>query len=244
MQNSANFLKPDWSAPNHVRAVSTTRHGGYSQPPWKSFNLAKHVGDNPEHVASNRQQLKESLQLPQEPFWLTQTHGIAVAHFDATEADAAYTENPGEVCVVMTADCLPVLFTDQQGKRVAAAHAGWRGLAGGILEKTVACFPQADQVMAWLGPAIGPKAFEVGEEVRDQFIQHQANAAQAFSASKPGHWYADIYQLARQRLNSVGVTQINGGNFCTYSDADRFFSYRRDKTTGRMASLIWIDYYS
>lgn len=241
MRITQHFLQPDWSAPDHIKAVSTTRLGGCSQPPWDSLNLAGHVGDNPAHVVANRQTVQQALNLPGEPHWLTQVHGVAVSVTGEAEADATYTETPAKVCAVMTADCLPVLFTDRQGYGVAAAHAGWRGLLAGVLENTVACFPQADQVMAWLGPAIGPQAFEVGDAVREQFIQCQAEAARAFVAGRPGHWYANIYQLARQRLQACGVMQISGGGLCTYADAARFFSYRRDRVTGRMASLVWMD---
>lgn len=241
MPHYQHILRPDWSVPSHVHAASTTRLGGFSQAPWNSLNLAEHVADLPEHVTKNRATLQETLQLPKAPFWLKQVHGNKVSHFDAIQADAVYTETPGEVCAVMTADCLPVLFTNQEGTAIAAAHAGWRGLAAGILENTVACFAQADQVIAWLGPAIGPQAFEVGEEVRDQFMHHQPKAADAFTAGRSGHWYANIYQLATQRLNAVGVIQISGGDYCTYTDSARFFSYRRDNITGRMASLIWLN---
>jgi YfiH family protein len=237
------LIFPDWPAPDNIRAACTTREEGYSQPPWSSFNFAEHVGDDTQHVAANRRKLQQILALPGSPHWLKQTHGTTVHQLDGptipSEADAAYTQRPDTVCVVMTADCLPVLFTDRQGRQIAAAHAGWRGLASGILENTLACFSAPDQVIAWLGPAIGPTAFEVGEAVRAAFIQRQPHATHAFTPTRAKHWYADLYQLARLRLMEAGVRQISGGEYCTYSDAERFYSYRRDKITGRMACLIW-----
>jgi YfiH family protein len=212
--------------------------------PWDSFNLGDHVGDDPAHVAANRAALREHL--PAEPAWLKQVHGIATVNPkkcpNSKEADAAFTSDSGVVCAVMTADCLPVLFCDRAGTVVAAAHAGWRGLAARVLEETMARMAvPASELLAWLGPAIGPSAFEVGDEVRAVFVAHDAQAAQAFVAHRPGKWLADIYLLARQRLTAAGVSSISGGDRCTFSESTDFFSYRRDGVTGRMASLIWLD---
>ena len=232
---------PDWPAPVHVHAASTTRAGGISEGPYASLNLGTHVGDDPGAVQQNRTILKDALNFPAEPLWLEQVHGNEVLGKHGDCADARVV-GAGEVAVVMTADCLPVLFTDLAGSEVAAAHAGWRGLEAGILEHTVQAM-QAEplEIIAWLGPAIGPDAFEVGDEVREAFLQHDLNAAEAFRPSPAGRWLADIYLLARQRLASVGVKQVYGGGLCTYSDKERFFSFRRDRETGRMASLIWIE---
>jgi YfiH family protein len=235
----------DWPAPPTVRACATTRWGGVSQAPFDHFNLAEHVGDDPQTVAANRQHLINTLRMP-EPFWLEQTHSSRVARvrknvFKPPVADASVTCSAGRTCAVMTADCLPVLFCDRQGTRVAAAHAGWRGLAGGILEQTVSTLGGVpDQLLAWLGPAIGPSAYEVGGEVRDAFCRGNSAAESAFIETRPGHWHADLYTLARQRLAAVGVDAVFGGDFCTYSEVERFYSYRRDGRTGRMATMIWL----
>lgn len=239
------LITPDWTAPATVRAYTTTRQGGYSHAPYDGFNLAEHVGDNPERVAQNRALLRAELQLPSEPIWLQQVHGIetvpAIAKNANGCADAVYTTQPGQVCVIMTADCLPVIFCDKAGTQVAAAHAGWRGLAAGVLEQTVrALTVPSEAILVWLGPAIGADVFEVGDEVRDIFITHSPEAAQAFRPSRPHHWFADLYLLARQRLQRLGIQAIYGGQFCTYSEATRFYSYRRDHVTGRMATLIWL----
>ena len=234
---------PDWPAPDHVRAYSTTRQGGVSQGAWSSFNLAMHVDDDPINVVENRRLLSEALVIPNEPCWLEQVHGTEVVRPELKTthcADAAFTHQLDTPCVVMTADCLPVLFCDEQGTAVAAAHAGWRGLAAGVLEQTLKCFDQPSKVMAWMGPAIGPEHFEVGDEVREMFVQQHAAAEDAFLISRSGHWMADIFLLARQRLLSAGVSHIFGGGICTYADADHFYSFRRDSVTGRMASLIWL----
>ncbi len=237
------LIKPDWPAPHKIHALITTREGGTSQRPFDGFNLADHVGDDPKAVSENRECLRAIL--PSEPKWLKQVHGNVVAQVDKldqpVEADASVAFRDGVVCAVLTADCLPVLFCDLKGSRVAAAHAGWRGLAAGVLESSVSamqCNP-AD-IMAWLGPAIGPQAFEVGEEVREAFVSDLPVATEAFMGVRPGKWLADIYELARLRLARAGVSQVFGGGYCTYTDAERFYSYRRDKTTGRIASLIWI----
>jgi YfiH family protein len=243
-KQAIDWIRPDWPCPVGVRAVSTTRHGGTSLAPYASLNLGDHVGDDPGYVAKNRQLLEQRLLLPSEPVWLQQVHGRRVieAGVDTDKrADAAWTMQAGSVCAVMTADCLPVLFCDRQGTRVAAVHAGWRGLAAGVLEATVdRLAARAEDLMAWMGPAIGPRAFEVGDDVRQVFVDHDPNAAAAFEPIGEGHWLADIYRLARQRLGSCGITRVFGGGFCTWSDRERFFSYRRDKVTGRMASLIWL----
>jgi len=239
------WLTPDWPAPGRVRAASTLRTGGVSAGPWTSLNLGAHVGDDPAAVTANRRLLVEALGLPSEPRWLQQVHGTRVAGCDwqpGCEADAAVTDQPGDVCVVMTADCLPVLLCNRAGTRVAAAHAGWRGLAAGVLERSAGAFadPPGD-LLAWLGPAIGPGAFEVGEEVRQAFCAKDPGAAVAFAPSvQAGHWLADLYSLARRRLAACGVNAVYGGGECTYSDAARYFSFRRDGTTGRMASLVWL----
>ncbi len=234
---------PDWPAPEHVRAYSTTREGGVSQGAWDSLNLATHVEDDSNHVAENRRRLTDALLIPNEPYWLEQVHGTEVVRPELTTtqcADAAFTQQSDTPCVVMTADCLPVLFCDEQGTAVAAAHAGWRGLAAGVLEQTLNCFEDPSKVMAWMGPAIGPEHFEVGDEVREVFVRQHSQTESAFVESRPGHWMADIFQLARQRLLATGVSQIYGGGICTYADADHFYSFRRESVTGRMASLIWL----
>lgn len=238
------FIIPDWPAPANVRALQTTRKGGVSPAPWDGFNLGDHVGDDPAHVVANRGQL--SRHLPSDPAWLRQVHGIVVVDAgsspESAQADASFTRIPGRVCAVMTADCLPVLFCDRAGSVVAAAHAGWRGLLAGVLEAAVAEMRvPADEVMAWLGPAIGPQAFEVGDEVRAAFVARDAAASAAFVARSEGKWLADICQLARQRLAAAGVTAVFGGDRCTVSEPETFFSYRRDGITGRMASLVWLD---
>ncbi len=240
------FLTPDWAAPVNVRSLVTTRQGGVSMAPWDSLNLALHVGDNPASVKENRRRLRKHLGLPAEPLWLQQVHGTAVVDVaqasQACDADAAVAFAPHQVCTVMTADCLPVLFCDRQGSRVAAAHAGWRGLLNGVLEATVQQMnTSADNLLAWLGPAIGPQAFEVGGEVRDAFLSHASESADAFHASdKTGRYFADLYVLARQRLHALGLTTVSGGGYCTFSEAERFYSYRREGQCGRMASLIWL----
>ncbi len=235
---------PNWLAPSGVKAYTTTRQGGASVGPYTSLNLADHVDDDLQTVLANRQTLRQALNLPNEPCWLKQVHSINVVSSHSTtncSADAVYTNQINQVCAVMTADCLPVLFCNRQATWVAAAHAGWRGLANGILENTIqaANIPPGD-ILAWLGPAIGPTAFEVGNDVRDAFIQTLPQAGEAFKSSKNGHWLANLYLLAKQRLQKQGVMEISGGDFCTYTDEQRFYSYRRDKVTGRMASLIWL----
>ncbi len=240
------LILPDWPAPSRVRAVSTTRLGGVSLPPYDSLNLGDHVGDVPERVTANRRWLREVLELPAEPFWLNQVHGNHVVAAEQgvapVAADAAYTRQCGPVCVVMTADCLPILLCDRSGSCVAVAHGGWRGLAGGVIEATVRrmdCAP--DELLAWLGPAIGSTAFEVGPEVRQTFLEIDTDNAGCFQpSSTDDRWLADIYDLARRQLRALGIGAIYGGGWCTFSERERFFSYRRDGRTGRMVSLIWL----
>lgn len=238
------WIVPDWPAPARVRALSTTRAGGVSVAPYDSLNLGIHVGDDPASVADNRAQVRRIV--PSEPAWLNQVHGTAVVDAASVagvpDADASVSRTPGAVCVVMTADCLPVLLCDRAGTVVGAAHAGWRGLHGGVIEATVAAMQVAPgDVIAWLGPAIGPAAFEVGDEVRAAFVAVDASADSAFKpAGQPGKWLADIYLLARQRLAALGVTAVYGGDCCTVSESQRFFSYRRDGVTGRMGTLVWL----
>lgn len=241
---SVDSLIPDWPAPKNVRALQTLRGGGGSPAPWAGLNLGDHVGDEPLRVAANRAALRTLL--PAEPLWLQQVHGtVAVdADFkvDSLQADAAFSRQAGHVCAVMTADCLPVLFCDRAGSVVAAAHAGWRGLLAGVLEQTIArmAVPSCE-LLAWLGPAIGPACFEVGDDVRTAFVEHDPSSAVAFAAHGPGKWLADIYGLGRLRLQRAGIHAISGGNLCTVSDPSRLFSFRRDGVTGRMASLIWLE---
>ncbi|MEN2397891.1 peptidoglycan editing factor PgeF [Pseudomonas halotolerans] len=239
----SDWLIPDWPAPGWVKACVTTRTGGVSQAPFDSLNLGDHVGDEPAAVAENRRRLTDRLAI--RPAWLQQVHGTAVVEADPARvatADASWSATPGIACTAMTADCLPVLFCNRAGTRVAAAHAGWRGLANGVLEATLDRLEvPADEVLAWLGPAIGPQAFEVGPEVREAFVTQLPQAAQAFVPShNAGKLLADIYALARLRLAARGVTAVYGGGQCTVTDP-RFFSYRRNPRTGRFASLIWLD---
>jgi YfiH family protein len=240
------WLEPEWPAPPFVHAAISLRAGGVSAPPWETLNLALHVGDDPAAVAENRRRLADALHLPSDPCWLTQVHGCRVAdagHEPAgCRADAAFACGPDQVCAVLTADCLPLLVTDRAGSRVAAVHAGWRGLAAGVVEAALGCFPApAAELLVWLGPAIGPQAFEVGADVREAFVTPDPGTAECFVPARPRHWLADIYALARRRLARAGVGFVGGGGYCTVSDADLFYSYRRDGVTGRMASLVWID---
>lgn len=242
MNPLSDWLTPDWPAPSRVRACVTTRAGGVSLAPFDSLNLGDHVGDDPQAVAENRRRLIERLGC--NPAWLQQVHSADVVEADPAAvavADASWTTTPGRACAVLTADCLPALFCDCAGSRVAAAHAGWRGLAGGVLENTVAALGvPAGELLVWLGPAIGPQSFEVGAEVREAFVVQHAQAEQAFSASRnAGRFMADLYALARIRLAAIGVTAVHGGGLDTFSDP-RFFSYRRAARSGRLASLIWL----
>ncbi len=238
------LIIPDWPAPANVRALQTTRQGGTSGAPYDSLNLGDHVGDAPLAVARNRMLLNALL--PGEPVWLEQVHGTSVANADSAgclpRADACVARRRNAVCVVMTADCLPVLLCDIQGRVVGAAHAGWKGLAAGVIEAAVQAMEVAPKdLFAWLGPAIGPSAFEVGAEVRAAFIDTQPQAASAFKPGQPGKWLADLYQLASLRLNALGISRIYGGGYCTYLERERFFSYRRDGATGRMGTFIWLE---
>jgi len=242
----AEWIIPDWLAPPGVRAVSTTRAGGVSAGVYASLNLGMHVGDAAESVDENRRRLCTELDLNQQPHWLVQTHSAKVVHLNGHDpqlfrGDAAITHSPDEVCVIMTADCLPVLFCDRTGQTVAAAHAGWRGMAAGVLEAAVAAMrTPAEDILAWLGPAIGPSVYEVGDEVRAALLEEQPLAEQAFEPASTGKWLCDLYLLASQRLRHAGIRHIYGGGFCTYTERERFFSYRRDGECGRMATMIWL----
>lgn len=247
MSSAVSIITADWPAPANVRAFSTTRSGGMSRGVYHALNLGDHVGDDAQAVAANRAHLIEQYGLPEMPRWLQQVHGSEVAdlrqYHGPQAADAGWTDQLRQVCAILTADCLPVLFCDDDGSVVAAAHAGWRGLAAGILEATLAQLPVSTaRLMAWLGPAISQAAFEVGAEVRDSFIAQDPQSKDCFlAAAIPGKYQADLYELARRRLRSQGLTAIYGGEYCSYSDPQRFFSYRRDGVCGRMASLIWIE---
>ena len=232
-----------WPAPPGVRAFTTTREGGFSRGPFAGFNLADHVGDDPAHVAANRRLLGRVLDLPAPPHWLRQVHGTRVVPAGAEEhpeADGCFTRSRGVVCAVLTADCLPVLLCDAAGTQVAAVHAGWRGLAAGALEAGVAAFEDPATVHAWLGPAIGPAAFEIGADAYARLAAHPSAPPEAFRATGPGRWHGDLPLLARRRLAHAGVRSVSGGDRCTHGDPGRFYSYRRDGTTGRTATLIWL----
>jgi YfiH family protein len=244
LKSMADFIVPDWPAPAGVQSLQTTRQGGVSLPPWDSFNLGDHVGDSPLSVAQNRARLAS--RLPAEPCWLEQAHGARVMNLDGGHdghpADAVVSRIPGRVCAILTADCLPVLFCDRDGSVVAAAHAGWRGLLAGVLENTLTAMQKSpEQIFAWLGPAISGAAFEVGGEVRAAFLEKDRGATTCFRVVTPDKYLADLYALARRRLQGCGVRAIFGGEWCTHADPVRFFSYRRDGQTGRMASLVWLD---
>lgn len=246
MSESIEWLTPDWPAPARVRVVSTLRTGGRSGGRYASLNLASHVGDDAGHVAANRERLRAAAALPAEPLWLEQVHGTDVVRHDGRtdtpRADAAIAFEPGRVCAALTADCLPVVLADRAGSRVAVAHAGWRGLAAGVVAATVrALGGDPADLVAWLGPAIGADAFEVGAEVRDTFLRGSPAAAAGFVPNERGRFQADLYGLCRQILADCGVTSTFGGQWCTAADRDRFFSFRRDGTTGRMATLAWIE---
>jgi hypothetical protein len=250
IENNNPWVYPNWPAPNNVSAISTIRSGGVSKAPYNSFNLAHHVGDNELDVMTNRQLLEEKAHLPKSPVWLNQVHSDRIIEVTSEPllslnsvpptADASYTQQSGIVLAIMTADCLPILLCNSRGRWIAAVHAGWRGLAAGIVTKTVQNYPGSPQdLLAWLGPAIGQGAFEVGENVLQAFVRSRKDAKAYF---KPigDKYLADLYALAKVELQALGV-QVYGGNFCTYSEEERFFSYRRDGITGRMASLIWLN---
>lgn len=237
------WIEPDWPAPRSVRALITTRAGGASRGAYAGLNLGLATGDDAGDVARNRASLRQCL--PAEPLWLRQVHGTMAVDADTAEAspeaDAALARRKGRVCAVLTADCLPLLLCDTEGTVVAAVHAGWRGLCSGVIEQTLRAMDRPPQaLLAYLGPAIGPEAYEVGAEVRQAFIAADAQSGAAFAPGKPGKFYADLYALARLRLARGGVGMVYGGGFCTYTESERFYSYRRDGATGRMASLIWI----
>jgi len=245
MFNDPAFIYPDWPAPENVKALTTTRIGGFSDGGYASFNLADHVGDDLEAVQKNRLRLRQTLTLPAEPVWLNQAHGVRVidaATASDRTADGSYSDNVGIVCAVLSADCLPVFLCDRRGAQVALVHAGWRGLAAGVIEQGVGVFrAPVSEILAWLGPAIGPAAFEVGDEVRQVFMARDPGSAAAFTANGRNRWYADIYALARLHLQDLGVDKVYGGNFCTLREQEKFFSYRRSGVCGRMASLIWLE---
>jgi len=256
---AAAFLTADWPAPASIRALTTLRAGpGISLPPFDRFNLGLRCGDDSAHAQANRNALIDVAQLPSAPRWLQQVHGIDVARFDRGDreftsalaagdwdepiADAAVTASAGVVLAVLTADCLPVLLCSDDGSEIAAAHAGWRGLANGVLEETVrAMQTPASRLLAWLGPAAGPQAYEIGVEVRAAFLAEDPAAESAFVETRDDHWLVDLYMLARQRLARLGIERVYGGGLCTISDPARFYSHRREQRTGRMATLIWRD---
>jgi YfiH family protein len=244
MNSNKHWLEPDWPAPGHIHAATTLRSGGVSKGAFASLNPATHVGDDAETVRQNRQIIKTMLGLPAEPVWLEQIHSNKAVDAGKTQslvqADASYTDEAGVVCAVLTADCLPLLVCNTDGSRIAAIHAGWRGLLSGVIGNTVTAMGNQD-LLVWLGPAIGPACFEVGAEVREAFIEKSVEFAAAFNDRGNGKWLADIYQLARSDLAALGIDRIYGGNLCTVTDHERFYSYRRDKETGRMATLIWRD---
>jgi YfiH family protein len=265
---SVSWVEPEWPAPAGVRALSTFRSGGVSAAPYASLNLGDHVGDASAAVALNRRRLVAEAGLPGEPVWLSQVHGTAVTDLDAVAdlaaavdadvradaptdvgaprrlgpADAAFTRRRGRVCAILTADCLPIVLASDSGDLIAAAHAGWRGLAGGVIEATVRALQVApERLVAWLGPAIGPRHFEVGAEVREALLASDAGAQAAFAPNARGRFMADLGKLAHRRLAALGVGRIFGGGHCTYADGDRYFSHRRDGVTGRQATLIWLE---
>lgn len=242
------IIKPKWPVAEHINAYTSTRLGGQSQTPYNSLNLATHVGDNLEDVGTNRKILLKETSLPNEPIWLNQIHGNTVIQADNARysspptADAAWTNKANTICVVLTGDCLPILLCNTSGTQVAAIHAGWRGLANGVIENTLREMPVSESKwLAWLGPAISPAVYEISDDVRDQFLQYNVKASSAFTPSTNNKWLADLYTLAKQRLNDCGIDLIYGGNHCTFTESDLFYSSRRDKgVTGRMATLIWI----
>lgn len=245
------WIAADWPAPPRVRAVTTTRHGlGVSQAPFDQLDLGLRNGDDVDAVRENRRLLETALELPSSPRWLRQVHGLDVVRFDGTDAagdeaqaDASVTSTPGVVLAILTADCLPMVVAARDGSEVATAHAGWKGLSGGVLEATVgAMHASPDDCIAWLGPAAGPSIYEIGEEVRDAFLARDTRADAAFVPTRPGHWLVDLYAIARQRLAAAGVHDVHGGTHCTITESQSFFSHRRDQQTGRMATLAWIEH--
>lgn len=250
-------IKPDWPAAERIHAFCTTRHHGISTGDYAGLNLGLHVEDNAQHVLANRQQLIHQLSIPEEPLWLDQIHGNRVVNAgyikaeqlssqqsknQLIQADASFSETAKTVCAVMTADCLPILICNRKGNKVAAAHVGWRGLADDVIEAAVASLSERhSELLIWLGPAIGPQAFEVGEDVYNIFVNNQPKAKEAFKQTREAHYLADIYHLAKLRLHNIGIREIYGGEYCTYTESDQFYSYRRDGKTGRQASLIWFE---
>ncbi|PNH81583.1 peptidoglycan editing factor PgeF [Vibrio diazotrophicus] len=240
-----NWITPNWNAPKQVKAFASTRIGGCSKPPYEGLNLGMHVGDDPILVQSNRDLLQQQTEMPTAPVWLNQTHSTVVLEVaqptnDVLNADGVITSSPNVVCSAMTADCLPVLITNTQGTQVAAVHAGWRGLAAGIVENALTHF--SNDVKLWLGPAIGPQAFEVGEDVLQAFLDYDSKAATAFVPGKQqGKWWANMATLTRLRMAKLGIDQVFDSGLCTYQDPQRFYSYRRDGVTGRQATFIWIN---
>jgi YfiH family protein len=239
------YIAPDWPAPSNVRAASTFRTGGVSREPYDELNLAAHVGDDPPSVAENRRLLRVALHLPDEPSWLEQVHGDRVVESNRwsqpPRADACVARTQGSICAILTADCLPVLFCSRDGDRVAAAHAGWRGLAAGVLDNTVGALGlPGSEVIAWLGPAISQSAYEVGDDVRIACMARDTGFGEAFVQNARGRWQCDLYALARRNLYALGIKDVYGGEYCTSTDEDRFFSYRRDGQCGRTATLVWI----
>jgi purine-nucleoside/S-methyl-5'-thioadenosine phosphorylase / adenosine deaminase len=246
-------LEPDWPAPPGIRAVVTLRQGGVSQPPFDTLNVGTRCGDAPEAVTENRRRIREALRLPSEPCWLTQVHGADVVSLGGSLdpggqaaappcADAAVTRAPGRVCAIQVADCMPVLFAARDGVAVGASHAGWRGLAAGVLQATVrALAVEPSELLAWMGPAIGPQHFEVGDDVRTALLAVDAGVAPAFTPNSRGRWQCDLYAVARRQLEAAGVREVHGGGWCTFADPARFFSYRRDGRCGRMAALLWME---
>ncbi|MDE0372942.1 MAG: peptidoglycan editing factor PgeF [Rhodospirillales bacterium] len=259
------LIQPDWPAPARVRAASTLRGGGVSRGSYASLNLSAGVGDDEANVARNRRIFSEMLELPAEPLWLGQVHGIRILDLDSGDpatandlagqlspgpsnstqpptADGAVTSRGGQPCAVLTADCLPVLLCDTSGSRVGAAHAGWRGLAGGVLESAVRCMDvDPGRLLAWIGPGIGPAAYEVGNDVLERFTASDPDAARCFTSNSNGRWQADLYGLARRRLRAAGVPAVHGGSWCAHTESNRFFSHRREAPCGRMATVIWLD---
>jgi YfiH family protein len=239
-----NWIKPDWPVASNIHAVATLRSGGVSQGTFNSLNLGLHVNDEPENVYKNRRIISRMLDLPSEPVWMEQVHGIDVIKADQSKqiekADASYTDQENTVCAVLTADCLSILLATTDGSKIAAIHAGWRGLLSGVVANTVNTMGTIN-LIAWLGPAIGADCFEVGQEIKDSFIKKSEKFTQVFTKTNEKKYLVDIYKLAKIELASVGIKQVYGGGFCTVTDKERFYSYRRDGETGRMATLIWRD---
>lgn len=237
-------IQANWQAPPSISACCTTRRGGVSRVPFDSLNLGLHVGDRDLDVIENRRLLREALALPSQPCWINQVHGVHAVTLErdsSRDADAAITREPGKVAVVMTADCMPVLVCNRAGSEVAAIHAGWRGLQAGVIEAAISAMHSSpQQLLAWIGPSISQASFEVGDEVRRAFIDRDARAQTCFSANRPGHWLCDLAALAEAALRAIGVSEVARAPYCSYGDADLFYSYRRENVTGRMASLIWI----